>query len=104
MTYFKGYWQVPLLADRARDISAFVTPNNLSQDMKNVGMKNAPSTFQRMINALTASLKGSVVYIVVVVINDESFDEHVQRINASFHTLSDTSLTVNLARNELGCA
>ena len=57
-----------------------------------------------MINALTASLKGSVVDIDVVVIYGETFDEHVQRINASFHTLFDAGLTVNLAKSELGCA
>jgi hypothetical protein len=100
----KGYWQVPL-TDRAREISAFVTPNNLYQCVvMPFGMKNAPSTFQRMMNMLTASLEGCVVYIDDVVIYAETFDEHVHRIRELFQRLSDAGLTVNLAKSELGCA
>ena len=46
----KGYWQVPL-TQRAREISAFVTPSGLYQyKVMPFGMKNAPATFQRMVN------------------------------------------------------
>ena len=48
----KGYWQVPL-TQRAREISAFVTPSGLYQyKVMPFGMKNAPATFQRMVNKL----------------------------------------------------
>ena len=46
----KGYWKVPL-AQRAREISAFVTPRGLYQyKVMPFGIKNAPATFQRMVN------------------------------------------------------
>ncbi|CAC5364330.1 unnamed protein product [Mytilus coruscus] len=46
----KGYWQVPL-TQRAREISAFVTPDGLFQyTVMPFGMKGAPATFQSMIN------------------------------------------------------
>ena len=46
----KIYWQVPL-TQRAREISAFVTPSILYQyKVMPFGMKNAPATFQRMVN------------------------------------------------------
>ena len=46
----KGYWQIPL-TERAKKLSAFVTSRGLYQYcVMPFGMKNAPATFQRMIN------------------------------------------------------
>ena len=48
----KGYYQIPL-TQRAKEISAFVTPSGLYQyNVTPFGMKNVPATFQRMINNL----------------------------------------------------
>ena len=46
----KGFWQVPL-TDRAKEVSAFATPNGLHQyKVMPFGMKNSPATFQRLVN------------------------------------------------------
>ncbi len=46
----KGYWQVPL-TERAKEISAFVTPDHfLNYTVMAFGLRNAPATFQRLIN------------------------------------------------------
>ena len=46
----KGFWQVPL-TDRAKGISAFVTPDGLYQyKVMPFGMKNSPVSFQHPIN------------------------------------------------------
>ena len=48
----KGYWQVPL-TERAKEVSAFVTPDGLFQYcVMPFGMKNSPAAFQWMINGL----------------------------------------------------
>ena len=50
----KGFWQVPL-TDRAKEVSAFATPNGLYQyKVMPFGMKNSPATFQRLVNTLYA--------------------------------------------------
>lgn len=52
----KGYWQVPL-TERAREISAFVTPDGLYQyKVMPFGMRNAPATFQRLIHGVIADV------------------------------------------------
>lgn len=46
----KGYWQVPLTR-RAQEISSFVTPSGLySYQVMSFGLRNAPATFQRLMN------------------------------------------------------
>lgn len=48
----KGYWQVPL-TQRAREISAFVTPDAFLQyTVKPFGVRNAPANFQRLVNRI----------------------------------------------------
>jgi len=52
----KGYYAVPL-TKRAREISAFVTPRGLYQyTVMPFGLKNAPATFQRLMNHVTADI------------------------------------------------
>ena len=46
----KGFWQIPL-TDRAKEISAFVTPDPLYQyKVMTFGMKNSLASFQCLIN------------------------------------------------------
>jgi len=56
----KGYWQVPLTPE-VKGISAFVTPEGFQ--VMPFGMKNAPATFQRMINNIIKDLEGCEAYI-----------------------------------------
>ena len=74
----KGYWQVPL-TQRAREISAFVTPSGLYQyKVMPFGMKNAPATFQRMVNKLVRDIDGCEGYIDDVVIFSDNWSDHIR--------------------------
>ena len=54
----KEFWQVPL-TDRAKEISAFVTPDGLYQyKVMPFGMKNSPASYQRLTNKVIADLEG----------------------------------------------
>jgi len=100
----KGYWQVPL-TERAKEISAFVTPDGLYQyKVMPFGMKNAPATFQRFVNNIIASLEGCEVYIDDIVVYSNSWDQHVDRIHSFFESLTKANLTVNLTKSEFGKA
>ena len=100
----KGYWQV-LLSERAKEISAFVTPNGLYQyKVMPFGMRNAPAMFQRLINQVTTEVSGCEAYIDDVIIYSDNWSNHVEQINVFFGKLKEVNLTINLAKCEFGCA
>ena len=96
----KGFWQIPL-TERAKKISAFVTPNGLYQyKVMPFGLKNAPATFQRLINQITTGLTGVETYIDDVITHAMTWDDHMKRIRAFFERLTEAKLTVNLDKCE----
>ncbi len=96
----KGYWQVPLTS-RAQEISAFVIPSGLfSYKVMSFGLRNAPATFQRLMNRVIASLEGCAVYLDDVVVYSDTWLEHKCWIRALFDRLAAANLTVNLSKSE----
>ena len=100
----KGYWQIPL-TQRAREISAFVTPSGLYQyKVMPFGMKNAPATFQRMVNKLVRDIDGCEGYIDDVVIFSDNWSDHIRQIKCFFQIMREAKLTINLMKSEFGKA
>ena len=100
----KGYWQIPL-TDRAKEISAFITPSGLfSYTVMSFGLRNAPATFQRLMNRVVSGLEGCAVYLDDVVVYSNTWEQHLDRISDLFVRLSDARLTVNLAKCEFAKA
>jgi hypothetical protein len=96
----KGFWQVPL-TDRAKEISAFVTPDGLFQYKRlPFGMKNSPMSFQRLIQKVIAGMEGVSAYIDDVVLCSNNFEEHVCLIKEFLERLSAAGLTVNLVKSD----
>lgn len=84
----KVYWQVPLTS-RAQEISAFVIPSGLfSYKVMSFGLRNAPATFQRLMNRVIAGLEGCAVYLDDVVIYSDTCLEHKCQIRALFDRLA----------------
>ena len=100
----KGYWQVPL-SKRAQEICAFITPSGLYKyTVMPFGLRNAPATFQRLMNQVVAGLEGCAVYLDDVVTHSDTWSEHIHRIRALFDRLVWAGLTVNLAKCEFAKA
>lgn len=100
----KGYWQVPLSL-RAREISAFITPFGLFEySVMSFGLRNAPATFQQLMNLVVSGLEGCAVYLYDLVIFSDTWETHVQRIRALFERLIEARLTINLAKCEFAKA
>lgn len=100
----KGYWQVPL-TDRAKELSSFITSQGLfSYNVMSFGLRNAPATFQRLMNSVVVGLEGCAVYLDDVVIYSQTWGDHLAGIKALFHRLAQAHLTVNLAKCEFARA
>lgn len=73
----KGYYQVPL-TPRAQEVSAFVTPSGLySYKVMSFGLRNAPATFQRLMNRVISGLQGCTVYLDDAVLVSDTWEEHL---------------------------
>lgn len=100
----KGYWQVPL-TKRAQEISSFVTPSGLySYQVMSFGLRNAPATFQRLMNRVISGLEGCAVYLDDLVVFSDSWESHLKRLRSVMRRLSEARLTVNLAKCEFAKA
>ena len=59
----KGYWQVHL-SERAKKISAIITPfDSYEPKVMALGLKNATSTFQKLICKVLSGIDNCVVYL-----------------------------------------
>lgn len=100
----KGYWQVPL-TQRACEISAFVTPDDFCQyRVMAFGMRNAPATFQRLVNTVLKGVVDCEAYLDDVVIYSSTWSQHVVQLKEVFNRLVAANLTLNLAKCEFGQA
>ncbi len=85
----KGYWQVPLTS-RASDISAFVTPDNFLQySVMAFGMRNAPATFQRLINIVLSGVPNCNAYLDDLVVYSVDWSEHISLLWTVFERLAN---------------
>uniref|UniRef100_A0A669CU45 Gypsy retrotransposon integrase-like protein 1 n=1 Tax=Oreochromis niloticus TaxID=8128 RepID=A0A669CU45_ORENI len=100
----KGYWQV-LLTSHAAEISAFVTPDHFLQyTVMPFGLRNAPATFQRLMNIVLGSVRQCEVYLDDIVVYSDTWSEHMETLADVFHRLEWASLTLNLAKCDFGKA
>lgn len=94
----KGYHQIKM---HPRDIhkTAFITPNGLYEYLRMpFGLKNAPATFQRVMNEVLREHinKRCVVYLDDILIFSTSLQEHLVSIKKIFQKLSEHNLKVQI--------
>lgn len=100
----KGYWQVTL-TERAKEILAFVTPHAfLNYNVMAFGMRNAPSTFQRLVNTVLAGVSGCEAYLDDLFLYSSSWAKHIHLFHQVFRRLAGAKLNINLSKCEFGKA
>ena len=87
----KGY---VTLTPRAQENAAFIAPSGLySYKVMSFGLRNAPVTFQRLMNRVVAGLDGIAVYLDDVVVYSDTWEQHRDQVHALLVSLQDANLS-----------
>jgi transposase InsO family protein len=97
-----GFHQIPMNPQDSMK-TAFSTPNGHYEYKKMpFGLKNAPATFQRLMDNVLTGLQGNVcfVYLDDIVIYADSLEEHKQKLNQLFQRLREAGLSLQTDKCE----
>ncbi|CAM4520045.1 unnamed protein product [Caretta caretta] len=99
----KGYWQVPL-DESAKERSAFTTHLGLYEfNVLPFGLRNAPATFQRLVDGLLAELgEYAVAYLDDVAIFLDSWADHLEHLQKVLERIREAGLTVKAKKCQIG--
>lgn len=92
----KGYHQI-LIAEKDIEKTAFITPAGLYEFVRMpFGLKNAPATFQRLINEILREYinKICVVYLDDILIFSTTLEEHLNSLEKIFKKLTEHNLKI----------
>ena len=101
---FQGYHQIPLAVDD-QEKTAFVTPiKNYHYKVMPFGLKNAGSTYQRMMTRMFESLLGKniEIYIDDMVVKSKVVSEHLGDLQVIFEILRSYKLRLNASKCSFG--
>ena len=97
---FRGYHQIPFALDK-QEKTAFVTPiGNYHYKIMSFRLKNARSTYQRMMTRMFESLLGKniEIYIDDMVVKRKMVSEHLGDLRIIFETLRNYKLRLNASK------
>ena len=97
-----GYWQVEMKEDD-KEKTAFITKQGLYEfNVMPFGLKNAPGTFQRLMNQVLRKYlnKFVAVYIDDIIIYSKTFEEHLDHVEQVFQALLVANLRIKLKKSK----
>jgi len=98
-----GFFQVPLHPDDAEK-TAFITRRGLFQfRVLSMGLCNAPSSFQRLMDLAVRGLAWSscLVYVDDVIIMSKSYSDHIGHLGAVLQRMRDANLKLKVSKCHL---
>jgi hypothetical protein len=102
----RAFWQIAM-AEADKHKFAFRVDGRLFEpNVMPFGSKNAPSTFQRLMDKILRGLtwKQCLVYIDDILVFANTFDEHCQRLDAVLERIGDAGLKLKPSKCEFGMA
>ena len=98
-----GYFQIPM-DENSKEKTAFITDQGLFQfNVMSFGLTNAPTTFQRYMDAVLAGLKWNtlLVYIDDILVFSPTFEDHVKDVENVFNRLLEANITLKATKCNL---
>ena len=89
-----GFWQIEM-EESSKQYTAFTTHCGLYEyNRMPFGLKNAPGTFQRLMESVLCSMnwKQCLIYIDDCIISSNSFDDHLAHLEQAFECIKDAGL------------
>ncbi|KAJ1172733.1 hypothetical protein NDU88_004576 [Pleurodeles waltl] len=98
-----GYWQIAL-TEGAKERSAFSTPDGHYQfRVMPFGLKNAPATFQRLVNRVLAGKDAYCSgYLDDIAVHSSSWEEHLLYLKEVLQALQQAGLTIKASKCQIG--
>ncbi|KAJ1133341.1 hypothetical protein NDU88_011636 [Pleurodeles waltl] len=98
-----GYWQIKL-SEYAKPKTAFSTIGGHYQfTVMPFGLKNAPATFQRLVNTVLQGLEAfSAAYLDDIAVFSSSWDDHLVHLWKVLEALQKAGLTIKASKCQIG--
>jgi hypothetical protein len=98
----QGYWNQEL-EENAKEKTAFGMPGmgHFEYNRSAQGLCNSPSAFQRLLDHVTAGLKGVYVYIDDVVVVSKDYESHKLQLDQLFQRFREYGLKCRLSKLQL---
>ena len=96
----KGYWQIAMAKD-SRELTAFSTARgHYEWTRMPFGLRNAPTTFARLVKAVFGDLVGSVleVYMDDLVIASKTLEEHLEKLEIVLGRIREHNLKIKITK------
>ena len=96
----KGYYQIPMHPDSVECTAFSTTRNHYQFKRLSFGLRNAPSAFQREMQAVLKNFdtKNVVVFIDDIMIASRNFEEHLSLVSRVLTTLSNYGIKIKLSK------
>ncbi|KAG6438864.1 hypothetical protein O3G_MSEX000284, partial [Manduca sexta] len=101
-----GYWQVKVKTED-QDKTAFITPFGIFRFKRMpFGLRNAPSTFQRLIDKIRVSLENvkMLAYLDDLIIFSVTYEDHLEDLDKVLMKLNQSNLRVNFSKCRFCCS
>ena len=101
---FQGYHQIPLALDDQEKTTFVTLVGNYHYKVMPFGLKNAGSTYQRMMTRMFESLLGKTmeIYIDDMVVKSKKASEHLKDLRVVFEILRSHKLRLNASKCSFG--
>ena len=98
-----GFWQVPMHPDSIEKTAFVSHAGSYEFTVMPFGLKNAPSTFQRLMSSVLAGLSQDVCmsYIDDILVVGRTFDEHVENLRIVLQRFREAGLKLKTTKCDL---